>query len=89
MKRATYRNQTLFAASQAGHIENFVDTLVWIAFPLFLVSQELNVAQVGVVVGFIVLRTSFKYTRDASATRWVGNHRSLSDSSLLAREYSG
>ena len=51
VKRATYRDRTLFAAAQAGHVENFVDTLVWIAFPLFLVSQGLNVAQVGVVVG--------------------------------------
>jgi len=28
VKRATYRDRTLFAAAQAGHIENFVDTLV-------------------------------------------------------------
>ncbi|TYL36994.1 MFS transporter [Natronococcus pandeyae] len=51
VKRATYQDRTLFAAAQAGHVENFVDTLVWIAFPLFLVSQGLDVAQVGVVVG--------------------------------------
>ncbi|WP_255171059.1 MFS transporter [Natrononativus amylolyticus] len=51
VKRATYRDRTLFAAAQAGHVENFVDTLVWIAFPLFLVAQGLDVAQVGVVVG--------------------------------------
>lgn len=51
VKRATYRDRTLFAAAQAGHVENFVDTLVWIAFPLFLVAQGLDPAQVGVVVG--------------------------------------
>ena len=51
VKRATYRDRTLFAAAQAGHVENFVDTLVWIAFPLFLVGNGLNTAQVGVVVG--------------------------------------
>ncbi|MCU4744540.1 MFS transporter [Natronoglomus mannanivorans] len=51
VKRATYRDRTLFAVAQAGHVENFVDTLVWIAFPIFLVSQGLDVAQVGVVVG--------------------------------------
>ena len=48
-KRATYGDRTLFAAAQAGHIENFVDTLVWIAFPLFLTSQGLDIAEVGVV----------------------------------------
>ncbi|WP_114579138.1 MFS transporter [Saliphagus sp. LR7] len=51
VRRATYGDRTLFAAAQAGHIENFVDTLVWIAFPIFLVSHGLDVAQVGVVVG--------------------------------------
>ena len=51
VKQATYRDRTLFAAAQAGHVENFVDTLVWIAFPLFLFSQGLDTAQIGVVVG--------------------------------------
>lgn len=51
VKRTTYGDRTLFAAVQAGHIENFVDTLVWIAFPLYLTSHGLNLAQVGVVVG--------------------------------------
>ncbi|MGM0705736.1 MAG: MFS transporter [Bacteroidota bacterium] len=51
VKRATYKDPTLFAAAQAGHVENFVDTLVWIAFPLFLIGQGLDPAQVGVVVG--------------------------------------
>lgn len=51
VKRATYKDRTLFAAAQAGHIENFVDTLVWIAFPLFLFSHGLNTAEVGVVAG--------------------------------------
>jgi MFS family permease len=51
VKRATYKDRTLFTAAQAGHVENFVDTLVWIAFPLFLVAQGLDTAQIGVVVG--------------------------------------
>ncbi|MBB6647075.1 MFS transporter [Halobellus ruber] len=51
LKRATYGDKTLFAAAQAGHIENFVDTLFWIAVPLYLVSQGLGIAAVGVVVG--------------------------------------
>jgi MFS family permease len=51
VKRATYEDRTLFAAAQAGHVENFVDTLVWIAFPLFLAGQGLGPAEIGVVVG--------------------------------------
>lgn len=51
LKRATYGDRTLFAAAQAGHIENFVDTLFWIAVPLYLTSQGLGIAAVGTVVG--------------------------------------
>jgi MFS family permease len=51
LKRATYGDRTLFAAAQAGHVENFVDTLFWIAVPLYLITQGLDIAAVGVVVG--------------------------------------
>ncbi|USZ72256.1 MFS transporter [Natronosalvus halobius] len=51
LKRATYGDRTLFAAAQAGHIENFVDTLFWVAVPLYLTSQGLAIEAVGVVVG--------------------------------------
>ncbi|MFC7021266.1 MULTISPECIES: MFS transporter [Haloarcula] len=51
LKRATYGDRTLFAAAQAGHIENFVDTLFWIAVPLYLTSHGLGITGVGVVVG--------------------------------------
>ena len=51
LKRATWGDRTLFAAAQAGSIEKFVDALVWIAYPLYLTSAGLSVAQVGVIVG--------------------------------------
>lgn len=51
LKRATYGDRTLFVAAQAGHIENFVDTLFWIGVPIYLTSQGLGIAAVGVVVG--------------------------------------
>lgn len=51
LKRATYGDRTLFAAAQAGHIENFVDTLFWIAVPIYLAVQGTGVAVVSLVVG--------------------------------------
>ncbi|MFB6186571.1 MAG: MFS transporter, partial [Halobacteriaceae archaeon] len=50
LKRATYGDKTLFAAAQAGHIENFVDTLFWIAVPLYLTKQGIGITGVGIVV---------------------------------------
>jgi MFS family permease len=51
VKRATYGDRTLFAAAQAGHIEKFVDTLFWLAVPLYLTSEGLGLAAMGFVVG--------------------------------------
>jgi len=51
LKRATYGDRTLFAAAQAGHVENLVDTLFWIAVPLYLVSQGQDVEAAAFVVG--------------------------------------
>lgn len=51
LKRATWGDRTLFAAAQAGSVEKFVDALVWIAYPLYLTTAGLTVAEVGVVVG--------------------------------------
>ena len=51
VRRATWEDRTLFAAAQAGHVENFVDTLVWIGVPLFLAAEGLGPAEIGVVAG--------------------------------------
>ncbi|MFB6105406.1 MAG: MFS transporter [Halobacteriaceae archaeon] len=51
LKRATYGDKTLFAAAQAGHVEKFVDTLFWLAVPLYLSSQGLGIAAIGFIVG--------------------------------------
>jgi len=51
LQRATYGDRTLFAAAQAGHIEKFVDTLFWLAVPLYLTSEGVAIGAVGLVVG--------------------------------------
>ncbi|SIR91530.1 Predicted arabinose efflux permease, MFS family [Haladaptatus litoreus] len=51
LKRVTWGDKTLFAASQAGSVEKFVDALVWIAYPLYLTTAGLTIGEVGIVVG--------------------------------------
>ncbi len=46
---ASFRSRTLFAIAQAGAVEKFVDTLVWLAFPLYLRSQDLSLDSIGKV----------------------------------------
>ncbi len=47
---ASVRDRTMFALSQAGLVEKFVDGLVWVAYPLYLASRGLPVEQIGTVV---------------------------------------
>jgi len=47
----SWRDKAMFACSQAGAIEKFVDVLVWGFFPIYFYLNGLNVAQIGVVVG--------------------------------------
>ena len=47
----SWRDRRLFAISQAGLVEKFVDALVWALFPAFLVARGASLAQVGWIVG--------------------------------------
>lgn len=45
----TFRNRNLFAASQAGLVNNFNDGVSWSLFPLFFASFGLGVERIGVL----------------------------------------
>lgn len=47
----SWRDPRLFAISQAGLVEKFVDALVWALFPVFLVGQGASLTEVGWIVG--------------------------------------
>jgi MFS family permease len=57
MKQVSWRDISLFACSQAGLVEKFVDVMVWVAFPLFF--QSLSVDKIGIVVGSYGLSWGF------------------------------
>jgi MFS family permease len=57
IKRSSWTNKSLFACSQAGLVEKFVDVLVWVAFPLFF--QSLNIEKIGILVGAYGLSWGF------------------------------
>lgn len=45
----TWRNRTLFAACQAGLINNLNDGMAWGIFPLFFAAQGLPIAAIGIL----------------------------------------
>jgi MFS family permease len=46
----SWKDRTLFAASQAGLINNLNDGLSWGIFPLYFAAAGLNVSQIGILV---------------------------------------
>ncbi len=47
----TWRDRRLFALSQAGLVEKFVDALVWVIFPVHLRASGATLPQIGWIVG--------------------------------------
>jgi len=47
----SWRDRRLAAVSQAGLVEKFIDALVWVMFPVFLVAQDASLTEVGWIVG--------------------------------------
>lgn len=47
----SWRDKRLAALSQAGLVEKFVDALVWVIFPVFLVGKGASLTEVGWIVG--------------------------------------
>jgi MFS family permease len=47
----SWRDKRMFAISQAGLVEKFVDALVWVFYPVLLYQRGLSLAGIGWVVG--------------------------------------
>ena len=47
----SWRDRRLAALSQAGLVEKFVDALVWVIFPVYLVSRGASLTEMGWIVG--------------------------------------
>jgi MFS family permease len=47
----SWRDKRMFALSQAGLVEKFVDALVWVFYPVLLYQRGLSLAGIGWVVG--------------------------------------
>ncbi len=47
----SWHDRRLFAISQAGLVEKFVDALVWAMFPVFLVQRGATLPELGWIVG--------------------------------------
>jgi len=47
----SWRNKKLFAYSQIGHVEKFLDTFIWIFFPIYLFNNGIKLIEISYIVG--------------------------------------
>lgn len=71
----SWRDRRLFALSQAGLVEKFVDALVWVLYPVFLYQHGLSLTQVGGVIGVYGLTWGASQLFTGRLSDRIGRHR--------------
>jgi len=71
----SWRDRRLFALSQAGLVEKFVDALVWVMYPVYLYQRGLSLTQVGSVIGVYGLSWGLSQLFTGRLSDRIGRHR--------------
>ncbi len=71
----SWRDRRLFALSQAGLVEKFVDALVWVFYPVYLYQQGLSLTQTSTVIGVYGLVWGGAQLFTGRLSDRVGRHR--------------
>ena len=53
--KVSWGNKPLFAYSQVGHIEKFIDVTVWVFVPIYLFNQGINIIDISILVGIYTI----------------------------------
>lgn len=71
----SWRDKRLFALSQAGLVEKFVDALVWVFYPAFLYQQGVNLTNIGWIIGVYGLVWGISQLFTGRLSDRIGRHR--------------
>lgn len=71
----SWRDRRLFALSQAGLVEKFVDALVWVFYPVYLYQKGLSLTQVSSVIGVYGLTWGASQLLTGRLSDRIGRHR--------------
>lgn len=71
----SWRDRRMFALSQAGLVEKFVDALVWVFYPVFLYQRGLSLPQVGWIIGAYGLVWGGSQLFTGRLSDHIGRHR--------------
>ncbi|MGZ8292673.1 MAG: MFS transporter [Telluria sp.] len=73
----SWRDRRMFALSQAGLVEKFVDALVWVFYPVFLYQKGLSLPQVGWIIGVYGLVWGGSQLFTGRLSDHIGRHRPI------------
>ena len=71
----SFRDRRLFAICQAGLVEKFVDALIWILYPVFLLSKGVTLPGIGWIVGIYGFTWSAAQLLTGRLSDQLGRHR--------------
>ena len=71
----SWRDRRLFALSQAGLVEKFVDALVWVFYPIYLYQQGVSLTRVGSIIGVYGLTWGGSQLFTGRLSDRIGRHR--------------
>ncbi len=71
----SWRDPRLMALSQAGLVEKFVDALVWMIWPLYLIQQGLPLTDIGWVLGCYGITWGVAQLATGYFSDLIGRHR--------------
>ncbi len=70
----SWRDRRLFALSQAGLVEKFVDALVWVFYPVYLYQHKLSLTQVGSIISVYGLTWGISQLFTGRLSDRIGRH---------------
>jgi MFS family permease len=70
----SWRDRRLFALSQAGLVEKFVDALVWVFYPVYLYQHQLSLTQVGSIISVYGLTWGISQLFTGRLSDRIGRH---------------
>lgn len=70
----SWRDRRLFALSQAGLVEKFVDALVWIFYPIYLYQKGLSLTEVSSIIGIYGLTWGVSQLYTGRLSDGIGRH---------------
>jgi len=70
----SWRDRRLYALSQAGLVEKFVDALVWIFYPIYLYQKGLSLTEVSSIIGIYGLTWGVSQLYTGRLSDRIGRH---------------